>query len=428
MDNFILIPNLGIGGSIILDYKTSFLLDIGYKVLKFGNSTTFKRKEFDEKSKHYVETTKSNTQRDLGEGRFTKKIMEDQEVVSHLAASLCKSNDEIRQLQRWILNAFPDVASSYLLPGGNNLIESVGSAFLIHKCQEIRDYKVFWNYSLGDTCYKTFPVISKDLPKPYFLNLKEKRLYSVSQKIQCNKRGYPTYVSDIMGYLWKLDKSEQFKKLRYSQYTTRFSPDTLPEMENFKESLLHYDVKPPDRITLLEILAENKDILDSLNSYKEEGDGDLISGIGKVLGRTISSITTGSSKIIKSLAKSMKDAFSGISDLDTEMVDSISNATSSMITTSTTGAAKVINSLGGIGSIILWILVLTLYAIMFYTHWPRNLVQRYRNRDSRPKSFLLREPSLHRPIPPPRNSSRKTNQTLINPPPSPNVPLSNSDF
>lgn len=421
LDNFILIPHLGIGGSIILDYQTSFLLDIGYKVIQIGNYTSHSKDDFDEKSKQYVINTKSNVQRELGQGRFTANIIHEHEIVSHLAKSMCRNNADIRQLQRWILNAFPDMAGSYLFPEGNHLIEPVGSAFIIHECQKISKYNIFWNYSVSNTCYKEFPITSQELPKLYFLNVKENRLYSYSQKINCESRKYPLYISDKEGFVWKLSKDQTFKKLLFSQYITRFSPEILPKLSTFSKVLMHYDFKPPNRLSLLEILAKNRENLEILQDYKEQGDGDVISGIGKLLGTTLSSVATGSSKIISSLGKGIKDALSGVTDLDTEVVHSISNASAVVIKSTTSGLSKIIKSIGGISSILLWILVLGLYAMIIYKNWPANWTIKRKNRN-RPQSLLIKEPSFRKkPIPPPRNASVKFGSTPLNPPPSPAV-------
>ena len=126
--------------------------------------------------------TKSNTQRDLAQGSFTANIIQEHEIVSHMAKSMCQNNADIRQLQRWILNVFPDLAGSYLFPGGNHVIESVGSAFIVHECQQIFKYEISWNYSSLNTCYKEFPVVSPDLPKLYFLECQRKPIIFIQSK------------------------------------------------------------------------------------------------------------------------------------------------------------------------------------------------------------------------------------------------------
>ena len=113
-------------------------------------------------------------------------------------------------------------------------------------------------------------------------------------------------------------------------------------------------------------MAANKQNLEELAELRETGNGNIINGIGKVLGNTISAVAKGGSTIIRSLGRSIHDTLSGVGDLDEHLVGSIGNATSKLISSTTTGVAKVISSLGGVGNIILWALVILLYLFLFF--------------------------------------------------------------
>ena len=93
---------------------------------------------FQNYSERYVTKTRSNVQRDLGEGRIVQQFIHEHEVTTQLANSLCWANKELRQLQRWLLISFPDTASEYLFPEPGKLLEPVGEALLLHACQPIK--------------------------------------------------------------------------------------------------------------------------------------------------------------------------------------------------------------------------------------------------------------------------------------------------
>ena len=129
-------------------------------------------------------------------------------------------------------------------------------------------------------------------------------------------------------------------------------------------NLIHYQKKPPSRISLLSLLAKNQRTLQDMSELKSEGGGSFINGLGKALGKTISSLANGSSQIIRAFGQSFHDGFEGIKDFDVEMVNSIGNATSKVITSSTTGIAKIFSSFGGLSGFLQWILILLIIAYL----------------------------------------------------------------
>ena len=66
IDNYFLIPALGIGGSSIKEDGNAYLLNSGYDVIKKDKGMYQIPEAFANYSKRYVPSTKSNTQRDLG--------------------------------------------------------------------------------------------------------------------------------------------------------------------------------------------------------------------------------------------------------------------------------------------------------------------------------------------------------------------------
>ena len=340
INNFFLVPSLGIGGTIVSETASAsaYLLDTGFQIIRKNKGTSHIPQSFYNYSRQYVTHTKSNTQRDLGRGRIAQQFIHEHEIVTQLAHSLCLANKELRQFQRWILNSFADTASEYLFPEPGKLVEPLGEGLLLHSCQTIHKYNIFWNQTYNDTCYTTFPVISPSLTKLYFLELNKRRLVSQGHKIPCSKNKKHWYVTDKDGTLWQLEKNK-FHRIHKFAWAILKNKIELTKIGHFNLQLLHYDEKIPSRISLLTLLSRNKDNLEDLGQFRSEGEGDIISGIGKILGTTISSLSKGGSQIIRSIGIGIRDTLSGIGNLDESVVGSIGNATSNIIKTSSTAIA-----------------------------------------------------------------------------------------
>ena len=82
IDNYFLIPNLGIGGSSIEEDENAYLLDTGYQIIKKNKGTYHVPKAFANYSEQYVKSTKSDVQRDLGEGQLANEFMHEYEVAT----------------------------------------------------------------------------------------------------------------------------------------------------------------------------------------------------------------------------------------------------------------------------------------------------------------------------------------------------------
>ena len=103
-NNYVLIPSIGIGGSIINNTPNKWLLDIGYIVEVQGiredkilNKTS--RNRFFKFSKEYVTNTKSIIQRELGQGQIYNELLLENQIISSLAAMNCRTNKQIHRLK-----------------------------------------------------------------------------------------------------------------------------------------------------------------------------------------------------------------------------------------------------------------------------------------------------------------------------------------
>ena len=140
--SYFLIPNLGIGGSSIDEDDNAYLLDTGYQIIKKNEGTYHVPKAFANYSEQYVKSTKSNVQRDLGEGQLANELIHEYEVAKLLASHNCRVSQEVRQLQRWLLGEMPDTAGQYLYKKRGYVVTLLGEALRLQQCQAVKSYEI----------------------------------------------------------------------------------------------------------------------------------------------------------------------------------------------------------------------------------------------------------------------------------------------
>ena len=367
IQDFFLVASLGIGGTLV-EASTddiNFLLDTGYIIQRRTDPSYHEPPSFKNLTNKYVKSTRSSSQRDIYDAHLTRKFIYDHELTVQMSRSICMANKEIRNLQKWIIGTNIDMASEYLFPSYGKMVTSMGDGLLLHQCKEIIQYTILWRMEYNGTCYKEFPVVSHLLPRVYFLELATRRLTKKGQAIDCNNRPSVWYVKDKKNSLWRL-KDGNFTVVK--KYKWRFLNDNLRviKLGHFSKQILHYHDRQPSRTSLLSVLMENKENLEALASYRDHGDGDIIRGIGKLVGSTISAAAQGSSQIIKTIGHGIKETLSGVSDLDRSFIGSIGNATVGLVDSSTSGVAKILDAIGGVSGLVLYVLVLLLYIYTIY--------------------------------------------------------------
>lgn len=116
INDYFLIPHLGVGGSLSVNMRNAYLLDTDYKLeTRFNGSAT------------YVTKMTSSVQRDREgkgrEGHLTVQLIHEHELIAQLASTQCETTKGTRQLQRWLLASFPDTTAEYLFPEKRKLVE-----------------------------------------------------------------------------------------------------------------------------------------------------------------------------------------------------------------------------------------------------------------------------------------------------------------
>lgn len=120
VQNFVLIPSIGVGGSIIHRTENHWLLDVGYVIKQMTTNKHEINKNILDKfynySRNYVKTTKSNVQRELAEGQLIRSLILENKLFSSISSLLCRINSKIHNVQRYLLSQFPEISTTYCFP------------------------------------------------------------------------------------------------------------------------------------------------------------------------------------------------------------------------------------------------------------------------------------------------------------------------
>ena len=337
LNQYILLKHLGIGGSIIDQISRDFLLDNGYLISKLKHTSTVnanKTAQFLKKAQSYVKNTRSNLQRDLGQGHLANELMYENRLLKTLAAVNCENARQIKRLQKLVLTALPDVTSEYLFPRVKGLsARPVGDAILVGECLQIRDFNVSWDQMLNGSCYHLFPLHKPMDNHTYFLELNTRRILTHSHKINCSNRHAHFVVKDVSGVFWQHDLKTGFRKIRIQHFHHRRTHLHLTKLRGYNGRLLHYQNSQAHRTTLLHLLNQQSINLETLSDYKVLGQGNLALGL---LGAVSDSITF-------------------IGKTGQEFFRTVGNITGDLVETSANGLAKVISSVG-ISNFVLYVL------------------------------------------------------------------------
>ena len=326
--NFLMISELGIGGSIIKKQSDLILLDNTYilKMVKneskFSNSTKFVKF-----AGNFAKNSKANVQRDLMEGQIAREFMRESEMMTTIAAILCRMNADVHRLQLLNLHSFPDTVGEMLYAEKGMTITPKGDAYMVRQCKKILNYRIIWNKKLNNTCYQLYPV---HLPrnKTKFLELSTRRILEKSNTIKCKNRQHVTYIRDINNEFWmyKLG-AKHFRKVQLKDHYFH-QRMTLPKLRTYTPKLLHYEEVRAHRTTLLDLLATQQENLETLTDLKESGNGSILKGIASAMGDAIETVTDSASNIFRLITRGTTD----IANDTIQAVDGIGSALVDMVT------------------------------------------------------------------------------------------------
>ena len=352
--NYVLISRLGIGGGVIRKTGELTLLDNGYilrRIISKKTSSTVPpdsdTAKFMNHSKAYVSQTTSNVQRDLSEGRIASEVIKENRMLTHMASILCNTNHKVHEIQRLLLKEFPDIDHSALF-GQGKMVEMAGDAMLVHSCQKIESYEIFWNQTWNGSCYHLLPVVSNAVLPIGFLELATRRVVRKSHIIHCIERSPRIYVNNSNNKYWEIKDGKPSRRVKPYAFNHPFKGLILPKLAGFNNKLLHYTKTRPHRLTLLHMLAAQRENLDDMAKFRTEGAGNLASGLAQALSGTLSFVAKTGRIIFKTLT----------------------NSTEELIDVSAEGLSNVLQSLGtGLHTAILYFLTICIIVYLTCKHF-----------------------------------------------------------
>ena len=343
-----------------------------------------KNTEFSNFSREYAKRSKSNAQRVVLESKIGLEMLRNSENFAWMATTLCKTNQNMQQIQSLLLKAFPDLASPLLFAGEGKMVSREGDGIVMKTCRKIHHYTIIWDRKINKTCYHLLPVNTTVLGWR-FLELETRRLLTHSHRKDCKKVPKITYVEDQSGGFWEFRLGRGFKRLTRQLRWASTKGISLPKLATFNAKLFYNQHQQAHRLTLLNLLDERQKALEELHAYEEVGGGSVTEGIITAISNTIDTVGKAGSKIISSISQGLA--------LNTK---SMGNATSRVIESSTHGVGEVLGKLGGIPNIVLFALngLIIVYLIYIRRGQPQG----------RPEIIVQR---MNTPTVPPRGTSQK---------------------
>ncbi|XP_028417823.1 uncharacterized protein LOC114542487 [Dendronephthya gigantea] len=402
IDNYILIPSLSISGTVVKTRETTIMvLDSGYVIINLAhrNSTLVqlenKLKSLKIKDVHL---------KIPGQGaRRLARVFSIQVnlFVSHLAAlseqerinmiraweNVCRQRQQMSRIYRWAIENFPHSSSRWFSSREGHTISPYGDAYLLSQCYNETAYTLILNRTYNGTCYSKFPVYLHTNKQIRYLSLTERRLNSHSKAIPCDNIPDATYIADHLGTLWYIDRNGTASKTNYTKtYLPAFS-NAILKLGDINPRLLRYIPEPFETFSLLDVLAQTQETIEQLDNIRAADEGNNVAlGIGKIIGITLSGISSGGSHIIKAVGSALHDGLTGLGNLDEKVITSLGKATGNVIDSSgrafehaARGAGGFFHDvLGGLSGSLLWgaLVLLTVFCLYQYILKQRNCFQK----------------------------------------------------
>ena len=366
LDNFILVPSLSISGTITSTRHDSavLFLDTGYVLLHVAllNGTLANVEKhvsalnqaefiFDRKNKLEIENN-----------RFQHFLLITDLLVTHVAAliehertnminaweNICRERQKLSRIYRWAIENFPHTSSQWFTQFPGHVVQPHGDAYVLSQCFNVTNYVIYWNRTYNNTCYSNFPVYIVSEQHIKYLSIIERRLQSPSPVISCHLVPQTTYIADQIGTLWLIDQNGTASAVNYSTIFLPAFSNSILRLGNFNSRLLQFVSEPFDTFSLLDILAQSQETLEELENIRQnDEDSGLALGIGKIIGSTLSGISSGGSHIIKAVGTALHSGLTGLGNLDEKVITSLGKASGNIIGSSGKAFEHVSRGAGG---------------------------------------------------------------------------------
>ena len=373
ISDFVLIPKLSFGGSITNDQGLFLQLDNGF-LLTRQRSTSHAYSHFLHTAKTYLQNAKPSLQTGILSAHITSILEMQKRNMTHSWEKLCEQQTHLLKIQHWPILNFPETGAQWFTTSNDETVELIGDAILLSKCQVVPHYLIYWNRTYNNKCFREFPVLIFPSRTIQYLQILNRHLIPQGSTISCNQRPLFTYIQDQVGTLWHLSQngtiSPHTSKLLYSHVSPlRFH---FAKIRGLNSHLVYPKQHQLDRSSLLDLVSANHQSLQDINAIATSGQGNFLTGLGKLIGITVHSLSNGGSTIIHALGHGIKDGFSGLGTFNHAVVTSLGNASGTILRSTghalkdtSEGAGSLFHSIiGGLGGSFLWT-ILTILILFF---------------------------------------------------------------
>ena len=217
-------------------------------------------------------------------------------------------------------------------PVSGHVVRPNGDAYLLSQCFNVTNYSIFWNRTYNNTCYSHFPVYLPSEQQIKYLSLTERRLQHHAPQVSCRDIPESTYIADQSGSLWLLNNNGTALKVNYSTIFLPAFSNSILHLGDLNSKLLQFIQEPFDTFSLLDVLARSQETLEQLENIRESDEHNSIAlGIGKIIGSTLSGISSDGSHIIKAVGHALHGRLTGLGNLDEKVITSIGKASGNII-------------------------------------------------------------------------------------------------
>ena len=171
-------------------------------------------------------------------------------------------------------------------------------------------YKISFNRKVNNTCYHHFSIKTPYSNVTKFLRIYDKYLVLTSPTMKCADRLTHTYLKDIHGKFHLITAQSNVSEIHIHE-------DQDKEMQYWKTKRIRgYDKrllkKTQEKLephVMLNIFSYVHDMVQEVKTLQEEqGDGNVLLGIGRALGAALEGASVGTSSIIITIRVCIKDS------------------------------------------------------------------------------------------------------------------------
>ena len=366
-NDWIFVPDLAIGGGITsTDGNKTFFLDTGY-LISTRNIKYIPRQMYKEAT-DYVAKTKSAAQRDVLAGHIGQNIFFVNSIMAMLQKQICHTQRELNRQQSFLISQFPDISSEYILRKRGYMLRPQGDGFIAHHCEKIKKYTVIWKRKTANKCYNDLVISHQE--ENYLLRLPEKKIIPLTNPVPCHRKK-PLVIKDRYRHHWLLDANDTVTIIKPRHRHTLTAGVKAPKLKKFNTELKHYTDLQIPRISLLQTLADNKDVLEEFGNIREK-DESFISGLTQFINTTVMALSLGGGALVTAIGEAIKTDLDG----SAEIIEVTGEASGNIISATGTALSTFLDVTGPLALGLTLILASYLFIKLVYPKLSRTLLKK----------------------------------------------------